>query len=137
MMHKVYLCFHIFYSGGTLFLLLFLEAFHNCFCFSLAGSCATRTKGKGKMDMLRAKLRQLRKHNKRLQQRLQQRRHMPTVTEIVETVRRPVSPAVAALVEAQLKMSNASRFGRRWCSKNKAFALGLYFHSPKGYRPVL
>ncbi|KAM7307584.1 putative nuclease HARBI1 [Ixodes scapularis] len=49
------------------------------------GSCATRTEGKGKMDVLRARLRQLRKHNKRLQQRLQRRRHMLTVTEIVES----------------------------------------------------
>ncbi|KAM7313402.1 hypothetical protein ISCGN_003267 [Ixodes scapularis] len=98
------------------------------------GSCATRTEGKGKMDVLRARLRQLRKHNKRLQQRLQGRRHMLTVTEIVESVLSLVSPAVAALVEAQLKMTNASRFGRPWCSQNKAFALGLYFHSPKGYR---
>ncbi|KAM7303260.1 hypothetical protein ISCGN_013233 [Ixodes scapularis] len=91
------------------------------------GSCATRTEGKGKMDVLRARLRQLRTHNKRLQQRLQRRRHMLTVTEIVESVRSLVSPAVAALVEAQLKMTNASRFGRRWCSQNKEFALGLYF----------
>ncbi|XP_040074929.1 uncharacterized protein LOC120847054 isoform X1 [Ixodes scapularis] len=90
-------------------------------------SCATRTEGKGKMDVLRARLRQLRTHNKRLQQRLQRRRHMLTVTEIVESVRSLVSPAVAALVEAQLKMTNASRFGRRWCSQNKEFALGLYF----------
>ncbi|KAG0442899.1 hypothetical protein HPB47_015503 [Ixodes persulcatus] len=78
------------------------------------GSCATRTEGKGKMDVLRAKLRQLRKHNKRLQQRLQRRRHMLTVTEIVESVRSLVSPAVAALVEAQLMISNASEFGGRW-----------------------
>ncbi|KAM7282696.1 uncharacterized protein ISCGN_002820 [Ixodes scapularis] len=77
------------------------------------GSCATRTEGKGKMDVLRARLRQLRKHNKRLQQRLQRRRHMLTVTEIVESVRSLVSPAVAALVEAQLKMTNASRTSQR------------------------
>lgn len=31
-------------------------------------------------------------------------------------------------------MNNVSRFGRRWSSQNKSFALGLYFHSPKGYR---
>lgn len=99
---------------------------------SPAGFCGTRTDGK--LETLRAKLRQLRKCNKRLQQRLQRRRHMLTVTEIVERVRSLVSPAVAALVEAQLKMSNTSRFGRRWCSQNKAFALGLYFHSPKGFR---
>ncbi|KAM7290584.1 hypothetical protein ISCGN_027201 [Ixodes scapularis] len=73
------------------------------------GYFAARTEGKGKMDVLRAKLRQLRKHNKRLQQRLQRRRHMLTVTEIVERVSGLESPAVAALVEAQLKMSNASR----------------------------
>ncbi|KAM7314798.1 hypothetical protein ISCGN_004582 [Ixodes scapularis] len=53
---------------------------------AFTGSCATRTEGKGKMDVLRARLRQLRKHNKRLQQRLQRRRRMLTVTEIVESV---------------------------------------------------
>ncbi|SCV66679.1 hypothetical protein ANAPC5_01512 [Anaplasma phagocytophilum] len=134
MMHKAYLYFHIFYSGGAFLLSLFLKAFHNCFCFPLAWSCATSTEGKGKMDVLRAKLRHLRKHNKRLQQRPQRRRQMLTVTEIVESVRSIVYPTIAALVKAQLKMSHASRFGRWWCSQNKAFALGLYFHSPKGYR---
>ncbi|KAM7287886.1 uncharacterized protein ISCGN_031577 [Ixodes scapularis] len=76
------------------------------------GSCATCFEGKGKMDVLMAKLRLLRKHNKRLQQRLQRRRHMLTVTEIVESVRSVVSPAVAALAQAQLKMTNSSSPGQ-------------------------
>lgn len=85
-------------------------------------------------ERLRAKVRQLQERNKRLQRRLQRQRQMRTVAEVVESVRVHVSPRVAALVEAQLRMSNVSRFGQRWCSHNKALALGLYFHSPKGYK---
>lgn len=59
---------------------------------------------------------------------------MLSTADIVEAIRKRVSPAVSALVEAQLRMSNRSRHGRRWCSQNKALALGLYFHSPKGYK---
>ncbi|XP_077551786.1 uncharacterized protein LOC144165987 [Haemaphysalis longicornis] len=72
--------------------------------------------------------------NRRLQARLQRQRQALTVQEVVRSVRSHVYPAVAELVEAQLRMNNVSRFGRRWSSQNKSFALGLYFHSPKGYR---
>ncbi|KAM7281643.1 hypothetical protein ISCGN_006007, partial [Ixodes scapularis] len=64
-----------------------------------------------KVNALRAKMRQLKECNKRLQRRLQRQRQM-TVAEVVESVRVHVSPAVAALVEAQLRMSNVGRFGR-------------------------
>ncbi|XP_040355081.1 uncharacterized protein LOC115322190 [Ixodes scapularis] len=97
-------------------------------------SSKARSTDKRKMDALRAKVRQVREQNKRLQRRLQRQRQMRTVAEVVESVRIHVSPAVAALVEAQLRMRDVSRFGRRWCSQNKALALGLYFHSPKGYK---
>lgn len=100
----------------------------------IAAPGKSRSINKKKMNALRAKVRRLQERNKRLQRRLQRQRQMRTVAEVVESVRAHVSPAVAALVEAQLRMSNVSRFGRRWCSHNKALALGLYFHSPKGYK---
>lgn len=84
------------------------------------------------LQKLRAKLRRLRDRNKRLQGLLLQRHCMKTTAELVESLREYLPPAVAAFVEAQLKMRNGSWFGRRWCSQNKTFALGLYFHSPKG-----
>ncbi|KAG0440659.1 hypothetical protein HPB47_016229 [Ixodes persulcatus] len=59
---------------------------------------------KRKMDTLRAKLRQIQQRNKRLQRRLQRQRQMRTVAEVFESIRVHVSPAVAALVEAQLRM---------------------------------
>ncbi|KAH6944397.1 hypothetical protein HPB50_002909 [Hyalomma asiaticum] len=60
----------------------------------------------------------------------------PTINSAPGVAAEVLSKSVAALVEAQLRMNNVSRFGRRWSSQNKSFALGLYFHSPKGYRRV-
>ncbi|KAG0419405.1 hypothetical protein HPB47_004137, partial [Ixodes persulcatus] len=65
-----------------------------------------RSIDKKKVNALRAKERQLQERNKSLQRRLQRQRQMRTVAEVVESVRVHVPPAVAALVEAQLRMSN-------------------------------
>ncbi|KAL1466168.1 hypothetical protein MTO96_042909 [Rhipicephalus appendiculatus] len=96
--------------------------------------CTSHRDVRRKTKELKAKLRKQRDLNRRLQARLQRQRQALTLGEVVRSVRSHVSPAVAALVEAQLRMNNVSRFGRRWSSQNKSFALGLYFHSPKGYR---
>ncbi|XP_077507364.1 uncharacterized protein LOC144117403 [Amblyomma americanum] len=101
---------------------------------SYEGSFTSPINERRPLQKLRAKLRQLRNRNKRLQGLLLQRRRMKTTAELVDSLREHLTPAVASFVEAQLKMHNVSRFGRRWCSQNKTFALGLYFHSPKGYR---
>ncbi|XP_072143639.1 uncharacterized protein [Dermacentor andersoni] len=101
---------------------------------SYEGSFTSPINERRPLQKLRAKLRQLRNRNKSLQRLLLQRRRMKTTAELVDSLREHLTPAVAAFVEAQLKMHNVSRFGRRWCSQNKTFALGLYFHSPKGYR---
>ena len=58
-------------------------------------------------------------------------RQMRTVAEVVESIRVHLSPAVAALVEAQLRMRDVSGFGRGWCNQNKALALGLFFMAQK------
>ncbi|KAM7304007.1 hypothetical protein ISCGN_013907 [Ixodes scapularis] len=70
-------------------------------------------------ERLRAKVRQLQERNKRLQRRLQRQRQMRTVAEVVESVRVHVSPCVAALVEAQLRMSNVSRLARDGAATTK------------------
>ncbi|XP_065311743.2 uncharacterized protein [Dermacentor albipictus] len=99
---------------------------------SYEGSFTSPINERRPLQKLRAKLRQLRNRYKRLQGLLLQRRRMKTTAELVDSLREHLTPAVAAFVDAQLKMHNVSRFGRRWCSQNKTFALGLYFHSPKG-----
>ncbi|KAM7309410.1 uncharacterized protein ISCGN_013041 [Ixodes scapularis] len=50
-------------------------------------SSKARSTDKRKMDALRAKVRQVREQNKRLQRRLQRQRQMRTVAEVVESVR--------------------------------------------------
>ncbi|KAL1472961.1 hypothetical protein MTO96_039040 [Rhipicephalus appendiculatus] len=87
-----------------------------------------------KTKEVKVKLWKQRDLNRRLQANLQRQRQALKLREVVRSVRSHVSPAVAALVEAQLRMKDVSRFGCRWSSKNKSFALVLYFHCPKGYR---
>ncbi|XP_049520509.1 uncharacterized protein LOC125944227 [Dermacentor silvarum] len=101
---------------------------------SVGAPCTSESEARRKTKELKKKLWKQRDFNRRLQRRLQRKRQALTIEEIVRSVRLHVSPPVAALLEAQLRMKNVSRFGRRWSSQNKSFALGLYFHSPKAYR---
>ncbi|KAM7293810.1 uncharacterized protein ISCGN_023393 [Ixodes scapularis] len=68
--------------------------------------CKSRSIDNEKVNALRAKVQQLQERNKRLQKRLQRQLQMKTVAEVAGRVRVHVSPPVAALVEAQLRMSN-------------------------------
>lgn len=83
------------------------------FIYQIAAPGKSRSIDKKKVNALRVKVRQLQERNKRLQRRLQRQRQMRTGAEVVKSVRVHVSPAVAALVEAQLRLSIVSRFGRR------------------------
>ncbi|KAH6920971.1 hypothetical protein HPB50_028040 [Hyalomma asiaticum] len=69
--------------------------------------CTSHRDVRRKTKELKAKLRKQRDLNRRLQARLQRQRQALTLEEVVRSVRSHVSPAVAALVEAQLRMNNA------------------------------
>ncbi|KAH7960083.1 hypothetical protein HPB49_016823 [Dermacentor silvarum] len=68
-----------------------------------------------KTKELKKKLWKQRDFNRRLQRRLQRKRQALTIEEIVRSVRLHVSPPVAALLEAQLRMKNVSRYGFSVC----------------------
>ncbi|KAL1473772.1 hypothetical protein MTO96_038483 [Rhipicephalus appendiculatus] len=75
--------------------------------------CTSHRDVRRKTKELKAKLREQRDLNRRLQARLQRQRQALTLGEVVRSVRSHVSPAVAALVEAQLRMNNEVGFGGR------------------------
>ncbi|KAH9371642.1 hypothetical protein HPB48_022424 [Haemaphysalis longicornis] len=68
--------------------------------------CSSHRDVRRKTKELKAKLRKQRDLNRRLQARLQRQRQALTVQEVVRSVRSHVSPAVAELVEAQLRMNH-------------------------------
>ncbi|KAH7980462.1 hypothetical protein HPB49_016341 [Dermacentor silvarum] len=68
--------------------------------------CTSESEARRKTKELKKKLRKQRDFNRRLQRRLQRKRQALTIEEIVRSVRLHVSPPVAALLEAQLRMKN-------------------------------
>ncbi|KAH7979697.1 hypothetical protein HPB49_010614 [Dermacentor silvarum] len=68
--------------------------------------CTSQSEARRRTKELKKKLRKQRDFNRRLQRRLQRKRQALTIEEIVRSVRLHVSPPVAALLEAQLRMKN-------------------------------
>ncbi|KAH7933660.1 hypothetical protein HPB49_015121 [Dermacentor silvarum] len=72
--------------------------------------CTSESEAWRKTKELKKKLRKQRDFNRRLQRRLPRKRQALTIEEIVRSVRLHVSPTVAALLEAQLRMKNVDTF---------------------------